>query len=278
MPSFEASEKNLERLAKGPVSEDDLSFAKAELESSSSGTFKIKVGDTNRPDLWSEEGIARLVRGIHGELGVPKLVVRKGTKKIIAGNHAMSVRPYISGFVADKVDVTDEMLRSLINVQENLSENFGRKRSQIAIGIYSHKKMVFPLRYDAVEPDSVEFVPLGSEEKMTPREILQKHPTGVRYAGLLSGMERYPLLTDARGEVLSFPPVINSSTLGKVEPGEASLFIEVTGPGQKQVMLAANIMAQLFYDNGAKLEAVTTIYPAKTAMGKDVAAPDQSTG
>jgi phenylalanyl-tRNA synthetase beta chain len=274
MPSFEASEKNIEKLAKRQVSEQDLEFAKAELESREDGILKVKAGDTNRPDLWSEEGIARLVRGIHGARGVPRLAAKKGMKKIVVGSHAQHVRPFISGFIADGVDVTDEMLRSMINVQENLSENFGRKRRQIAIGIYSRKKMAFPLKYDAVEPDSVRFAPLGFAEKMTPKEILQKHPVGVKYANLLSGAGRYPLLTDAKGEVLSLPPVINSNTLGKVEPGEASLFVEVTGPDQRQVMLAANILAQMLFDNGAKLEEVATSYPHKTPLGRLVAAPD----
>jgi phenylalanyl-tRNA synthetase beta chain len=278
MPSFEASQSNLERLAKRSVSEADLECAKAELESSDAGTLKLKVGDTNRPDLWSEEGIARVVRGLHGSRGVPKLVVKKGTKKIIVGSHVGSVRPYISGFVVDRFNVTDEMLRSMINVQENLSENFGRKRRSIAIGVYSYKKMTFPLRYDAVDPNSVKFEPLGFDEKMSLRDILQKHPTGIKYAGLLSGFGRYPLLADARGEVLSFPPVINSNTLGKVEPGEASLFVEVTGPDQRQVMLASNILAQIFYDNGAKLETVTTAYPLKTPMGRDVPSPNPAAG
>jgi len=275
MPSFEASMKNLEKLAKRKFSEHDLEYAKAELEGISGDVVKLKSADTNRPDLWSEEGIARVMRGIHGVSGgIPKLLAKKGTKKIMVASHVASVRPFISGFVADNVHVTDEMLRGMIAMQENLSENFGRKRQQIAIGIYSRRKMKFPLKYDAVEPDAVKFVPLESDEEMSLRQILQKHPTGKKYAGLLRGMSHYPILSDAKGEVLSFPPVINSSTLGKVEPGEASLFVEVTGPDQRQVMLAANILAQAFFDNGAKLEAVTSVYPNKTPMGKDVAAPD----
>ncbi len=274
MPSFEASLKNIEKLAKRKFEEHDLEYAKAELEGIDGDTLKLKSADTNRPDLWSEEGVARVLRGIHGiAKGMPKLASKGGSKKIIVGSRAASVRPFISGFIADNVNVTDEMLRSMINSQENLSDNFGRKRQQIAIGIYSSKKIKFPLKYDAVEPDSVKFVPLGSGEEVSLKQILQKHPTGMKYAGLLKGMSHYPLLTDAKGEVLSFPPVINSNAVGKVEPGEASLFVEATGPDQKQVMLAANILAQAFFDNGAKLESVVSVYQAKTPMGREVATP-----
>ncbi len=274
MPSFEASLKNIEKMTKRKFNEEDLAYAKAELESSEGDNLKLKSADTNRPDLWSEGGVVRVLRGVHGiAKGMPKLAAKSSGKKIMVGSCAASVRPFISGFIADNVNVTDEMLRSMINSQENLSENFGRKRQQIAIGIYSRKKIRFPLKYDAVEPDSVKFAPLGSGEDMNLKQILQKHPTGVKYAGLLKGMSNYPLLTDARGEVLSFPPVINSDALGRVEPGEASLFIEVTGPDQKQVMLAANILAQAFFDNGAKLESVASVYQAKTPMGREVATP-----
>ncbi len=278
MPSFEASLKNLEKLVGRKIAEEDLEYAKAEIDSKEGDLLKLKSADTNRPDIWSEEGIARVIRGIRGvSRGVPKLVVKKGAKKIIVGSRVSGVRPFISGFVADNIHVTDDMLRSMIGMQENLSENYGRKRQRIAIGIYSCKKIKFPLAYDAVNPDSAKFVPLESRERMSLREILQKHPKGVKYAGLLNGMEKYPLLADANCEVLSFPPVINSSSLGKVEPGEASLFVEVTGPDQKQVMLAANILAQAFYGNGARIESVVSVYPAKTAMGTDVAAPQTAT-
>ena len=42
-------------------------------------------------------------------------------------------------------------------------------------------------------------------------------------------------------------------------------------------MLASNILAQIFYDNGAKLEAVTTSYPLKTPMGREVPSPNPAT-
>ena len=93
MPSFDVSQKNLDRLAKKSVSETDLEAAKAELEAGGSGTLRLKAGDTNRPDLWSEEGIARVVRGLHGAGGVPRLVAKKGTKKIIVGRGVMQIRP-----------------------------------------------------------------------------------------------------------------------------------------------------------------------------------------
>ena len=141
MPSFEASTSSIERLSKKTFDEKDLEYAKTELDGAEGDKIKLKAADTNRPDLWSEEGIARVIRGIHGSLrGMPKLAAKKGTKKILVDFGLEKVRPFVSGFVAEGISVTDDMLRSMINMQENLSENYGRKRKTIAIGIYAARR------------------------------------------------------------------------------------------------------------------------------------------
>ena len=42
---------------------DDLLYAKSELDEANGDILKIDVKDTNRPDLWSTEGIAREIAG-----------------------------------------------------------------------------------------------------------------------------------------------------------------------------------------------------------------------
>ena len=37
------------------------------------------------------------------------------------------------------------------------------------------------------------------------------------------------VLRDAKGQVLSFPPIINSREIGEVQIGDDQLFVEVTG-------------------------------------------------
>src|SRR5690606_17815664 len=107
----------------------------------------------------------------------------------------------------------------------------------------------------------------------TPAEILRDHPTGREYAAALPGAGRAPLLLDAAGEVLSFPPIINSAGLGRVTEGMSALFVEVTGTVQDQVLLAANILAANLADRGATIERVVTRYPYDTPRGREVLAP-----
>ena len=106
----------------------------------------------------------------------------------------------------------ESALEQLIEAQEKLAEGYGRGRSAVAIGIYDASDVVFPVHYAAADPDAARFVPLGMDTGLTLREILSEHPTGETYAHLLEDFDRFPLITDSRGAVLSMPPVINSRT------------------------------------------------------------------
>jgi phenylalanyl-tRNA synthetase beta chain len=111
-------------------------------------------------------------------------------------------------------------------------------------------------------------------EAWTPAEILRDHPTGREYKDALEGAARAPILLDAKGEVLSFPPIINSRTLGRVVVGMDRLFVEVTGRNLDQVLLAANILAANMHDRGARVVPVRTNYGYDTARGRQVRSPN----
>jgi phenylalanyl-tRNA synthetase beta chain len=59
-----------------------------------------------------------------------------------------------------------------------------------------------------------------------------------------------PFLTDTNGEVLSFPPVINSARVGAVEEGDRTLFVELTGTDLESLLLACAIVACDLADAG----------------------------
>jgi len=80
-------------------------------------------------------------------------------------------------------------------------------------------------------------------------------------------------LVDARGEILSFPPIINSQALGAVAVGDDDLLVEVTGTDLRMVVLAVNIWAANLADRGATVEPVTIDYPWATPMGRTVVTP-----
>ncbi|MBI2173200.1 MAG: phenylalanine--tRNA ligase subunit beta [Candidatus Aenigmarchaeota archaeon] len=274
MPTIEVSMKTLEKLSGKKVKEEDLEFVKGEMEELKGSNAKIEMGDTNRPDLWCVEGIARVLRGISGKSkGLPKLDFRTSGKEIIVDSKLHGIRPFISGFIAKNVDVDEELLLDIIQLQDKLSENYGKKRKKISIGIYRYDKIKFPVHYKAVNPEKVRFIPLKSEKPSTLKEILNEHPKGKEYGYIILNHKLYPILLDSAEEVLSFPPIINSNFIGKVETGLQTLFVEVTGDDQKAVLIAANIFAYSLRDRGAKIESVLSAYQWKTPLGKDIPCP-----
>jgi len=58
------------------------------------------------------------------------------------------------------------LLKQIIQLQEKLCDNYGRRRQKIAIGVYTSKKIEFPVNYKAVDPESVDFVPLDFKESL----------------------------------------------------------------------------------------------------------------
>ena len=72
-------------------------------------------------------------------------------------------------------------------------------------------------------------------------EILKKHPKGMTYAGLLKGFNKYPVIIDKNGDVLSFPPIINGERT-RLSDRTRDIFIDVTGTDRKAVDSAMNIL------------------------------------
>jgi len=237
---------------------------------------KVELNDTNRPDLWSPEGIARQICLKKSKTGPdypffdPKT---KADREVFVSKEMSGVRPYLAACIARGMVITEPILEQLIQVQEKLAESFGRKRKTVSIGLYRLPKITFPVRYDLVDPESTSFVPLGFNESMSLAEIIKNHPKGVAHADTLFGAAKYPILIDAKEEILSFPPIINSREVGEVKVGDTELFVEVTGTDLRMVMLALNIFACNLADRGAAIEPVSIQYSDKTDYGKAIRMP-----
>lgn len=267
MPTIEISLKTLEKLAKRKIALEELERVKA-YPSLHGDRLRIELADTNRPDLWSAEGIARALR----EKGIPKTKVKKSSKRVIVHSSIKSIRPFIAAFAAKKIRITEELLEELISLQEMLAENFGKKRKKISIGIYNFDKINFPVHYKAVSP-SLKFIPLEFKQPLTLKEILENHPKGAEYGYIVRNHRLYPIFTDSKEEVLSFPPVINSNYLGRVTTKTRNLFIEVTGTDLNAVNVVANILCYSLYDRNAAIEGIEIVYPWKTRYGMKISTP-----
>ena len=244
-----------------------LEYGKGELESydEETDTITVSLDDTNLPYLWSPEGVARLFKNILGmQKGIPKIDVYDSDYSVVVDKSVHKIRPFIAGFVAKGLPLTDYIIKQFVQIQEKLCENYGRRRQQVSIGLYNYKRIKFPVHYKAVHPDAVKFIPLEMEEELTLRQILKKHPTGREYAWIIEDFDRYPILMDDKNEVLSLPPIINSNSLGKIEIGDTDLFFEVTGTNEESVNLAAVIYAYALYDRGFKIYSAKIKYPTRS--------------
>ncbi len=287
MPTIDIKKRDLDGLIGKKLSlsalEKHLMLAKAELKEYIEETddLKVELSDSNRPDLWSAEGIARQIRiALSGKPEVYDFFKhgRKATREIRVSKAMKSVRPYIAACTASGIRMNDDVLTQMIQSQDKLAEIFGRKRTTVSIGIYELDRIMFPVDYRLAEPSSLSFIPLGMEEKLTLAEILERHPKGIAYGGIVKPFPQYPVLIDSMGHVLSFPPIINSREIGEVKPQTRNVLIEVTGTDLRMTMLTLNILAVSFYDRGAELEPVKVTYPYSTEFGKVVAFPVNTAG
>jgi phenylalanyl-tRNA synthetase beta chain len=286
MPKIEVNEEVFYALAGGnrwktrEAFEEALTCAKAELDEEADGnlppgerTLKIELNDTNRPDLWATAGCARQLRLYHGG-SLPEYPffsrpgeAKKTPRKVVVEKTVRQVRPFLAGFVAAGKAISDASLRDMIQTQEKLAGNFGRKRRTISMGLYRIGIIRWPIHYRAVDPDSVSFVPLQWDAPLTLREILKQHPKGKEYGFIQEHEPLHPLLVDDGGAVLSYPPIINSADLGAVRVGDRDLFVELTGTDEASVTLAASIMACDLADQGFTIEPVEVAYEYETPLG-----------
>jgi phenylalanyl-tRNA synthetase beta chain len=274
MPTIEVSHRDLCNLIGKEMTAEELknciNFAKSEVDAVDGDLLKIEVKDANRPDLWSSEGIAREIRGKLSKGGLPEYSVKKSDVVVKVDRSVAKVRPYTVCAVVKKLKISPEFLSQIIQLQEKVAGTLGRNRKEVAIGVYDYDRIKPPIKFTTVKPDGVRFEPLDFAEKMTPREILEKHPKGKEFGHLLAGKKEYPIFIDSRNEVLSIPPIINSNYSGKVTEDTKNVFIECSGFNFKFLMPALNVIVAAMAERGGQIESVKVVYPDKTIYTPDL--------
>ncbi len=216
----------------------------------------------DRPDLYSVEGVSRAMRGFMDiETGLAEYNVNPPQVSVEMDEGIMEVRPVFGCAIVRNISFTSSSIKSLMDLQESLHWGLGRDRKKVSIGVHDLSNIKPPFKYRAVDPD-YQFIPLDFTTPLSLDGILKEHPKGVKFARILEGMDKYPLITDADENVLSFPPIING-TLTRVEESTTDLFIDVTGLGE-EVYTALNIVITGLAERGGTIEAVKIIYPDGT--------------
>lgn len=280
MPKIEIWKDDLDRLVRKRLKDEELEealvFAKTELEEfdRKSGRLRLDIKDSNRPDLWSAEGIARELRGHLGiEKGVPGYRVSPSGVVVNIDRKVQRIRPLMVAAVIKGLRFSDRAIEQMIQLQEKLATSYGRKRKEAAIGIFDFDRIKPPLRYTAMKDYEIKFRPLDMKEELTPGQILQRHPKGIEYGHLLAG-DYFPILIDSNNNVCSMPPIINSEWTGRVTEKTQNVFVECTGYNPDIVGLALNVMATALAERGGQLQSVTIAGPD----GKKLVTPNLDPG
>jgi phenylalanyl-tRNA synthetase beta chain len=267
MPNLEVSKKDLERLVGCSYSkeklEDDLEYIKGEVDALEGDSLRIDCKETNRPDLWSVEGIAREIKARKGiEKGLVNYKVKKSNVDVFIHQNLLKVRPLIVCAIVKNVKVSEELLVQLIQLQEKVGESYGRRRKELGIGLYDLDIMKPPIYYKGFKDEEIEFIPLEWKVPLRPSEILAQHDKGKTYAHLLKGASVYPIVIDANKTVASMPPIINSQITGKVTEKTKNLFIEVTGFKWETVCTALEVMCMSLADRGGEIYSCNLHFPS----------------
>lgn len=213
-----------------------------------------------RPDLFDVGGLARALRGFLSlAAGLPDSKVEPGALQVTVAPEMASeesYRPFIHCAVVTLEEMDDESLVAIMKLQESLHWGIGRDRKLASIGIYDLDTLEGDIHYRGLDPDREPFIPLGMPgTEMTGRQVLQEHPKGKAYAHLIEHLERYPVLLDSRGQVLSMPPIINSDQT-KLKVGTRRLFIDVTGISDAAARRSLNTLVCSLSELGGTVESV----------------------
>ncbi len=253
-----------------------MAYVKGDVETldEQNGTANIEVKDSNHPDIWFVEGIARALR-THLGISKPKrpLLSGKSGLEVTIDHRLEKIRPFIATAVVKNVNPSEDALKSWIGLQEKMDQTYGRKRKRASIGFYQADLIKSPLRYTVTNPDETSFAPLGSIEKMTLREIVKSHPKGIEYGSIISKFQEWPILVDGEKQILSLPPVINSNDLGKVGPDTKNILVEVTGTNIETVSNTLKVVVTALAERGGKIHSCNQTYSSSKGK-KRIVTPD----
>ena len=221
---------------------DALPYIGLDIESVDSRTIRAEYSP-NRPDYATEYGIAQGLLGLRGgETGSPRMAIhRRGAYALRATPRAPRERPAVTAIAARGDRLGERGVTQLISMQEDLHAGIGRHRKISSIGLHNLDAMRFPLEYTVVRRDA-KMVPLGSKTELTLEAILEKTDVGREYGALLETPTKMPAILDARGEIVSFPPIINSARTA-ISTDTRGIFVEVTGMDRRSVEDALSIVA-----------------------------------
>jgi phenylalanyl-tRNA synthetase beta chain len=274
MPTITINKEVFEGLVgkKLPIEElkERISMMGTGLEGIEGNAINIEIFP-NRPDLLSEQGLARAFASFIGvKKGLREYKIQKSGEKIIIDKSVSKVRPFTACAIVKGIKYDDEKIKEIIQIQEKLHVTYGRNRKKVAIGVYPLEKITFPITFFAEDPSKIKFQPLEYPKEITGLQVLSQHPTGREYAHLLEGKDKFPFFKDANGKILSMPPIINSHDVGKISENTTDVFIECSGFDYDVLARCLNMIVTALSDMGGKIYSLELEYPDKKIISPNL--------
>jgi phenylalanyl-tRNA synthetase beta chain len=258
-----------------PKELEELIFrSKAELKADDGQRLTIEV-TADRLDLLSEGGLGLYLQGVTGAASgrvKPPSISRFDPNPFVRVDARVApLRPVIAALVVRSptwAGVDAGLLAEAVRFQELLHATVGLGRRLASFGLYPFDRLVPPFTY-ALEPlGGVEIVPLDSSEPMGARAFLEGHPMARSYGALGSQDDSLLTLRDARGVLMSLPPILNARPGGEARVGDRTLLLESTGTRVPRVMEGLSLLSLPFAARGWLVTPVPVQYPDHTDDGR----------
>ncbi|KAA8923447.1 phenylalanine--tRNA ligase subunit beta [Thermoplasma sp.] len=205
---------------------------------------EIKIEfNPDRPDLFSFPTLVKQVKiFFYGDVEIRKPQSVDESIRVSVSRGVRGIRPYLSTFTAEGSSIGD-YFDDLIGYQEVLHASIGKDRSKMAIGIHDLEKTGNRIYYTTVRRNKGMQTYDGMEG--TVEYIVKNHEKGFIYGKLLPSDERYVAITDAEGNILSLPPIVNSHR-SRIDRETKKFFIDITGTDINSVKFAHHLLSNFF--------------------------------
>jgi len=228
--------------------------SKAQVEGGEGDVLDVE-GTADRLDLLTEGGLALHLAGVLGSAeGPPALTPPRGPPfSLVVDPSVVPLRPAIAGLVVEPPEgstLDDDLLAEAIQFQELLHATIGLDRRLASLGMYPMARVRAPVRYSLEPLESVRFVPLDATEPVDGGSFFEGHPMALRYGRFGRVDDRCLTLRDARGEILSLPPILNARSTGEARAGDTGLLLESTGTRASRVGDMLGLLSLVFAARG----------------------------
>ncbi len=198
----------------------------------------------NRLDLLSIEGIARAIKYFKE---INKRIINyralESNYEIIMDNSVKEIKSFAGGIIIKNLKLTKEVKLSLDQLINELNNKLN-----VFIGLHDLRVIKFPVKYAAIEPESIKFIPLNRDKELTPKQLTENNEE-------LKKLTAYPMLLGADNGVISLPPIAIAE-LTKIRQNTKELFIEAISNNKEIIKNTLNIIATSLIERNAKISII----------------------